>query len=521
MKARLVLLFVAVAAVVTALAAAGCGGSGSSSSSNPATLAPPQAPLYIEASVHPEGEVKSNIESLAKSIAGVEDVGALIVSKLEESASASGEEFDYEKEVEPWLGEKGGVFFQSYDGNNFHGYGIAVQSTDTEATQDFIDKQAENGDEPAEEGSYEGVDYEVQSSDGTTFGVIGDFLAIAEDTQTFKAMVDASEGESLAEEDSFTSAIDAAPSGSFADVYVDIGGLIEQAGNGIDPEAQTFLDSAGIDPTEATAVASLVPGSNQIEIDLSTDLSGKNPPAGDASKLLGTLPGGSFAAVASPEFGKRLGEAIDAIDAKGISGQIPPHKFKSALKEAGIDVDKISASIGDLAVFAEGNTKRNLTGAVVLTTKSSQEATNTVSNIGLLLRASGTPGITAIGGKASGFSIRDDELGPQPLVVAAEGERIAISYGLAASAQALTAAKSGTLADNPTYKEAVSALGSTPISGFVDGPAALQLASALVPSGESGFLTAKPYLAKIAYVALGTGASGELATAKLIVGVGK
>ena len=42
-----------------------------------------------------------------------------------------------------------------------------------------------------------------------------------------------------------------------------------------------------------------------------------------------------------------------------------------------------------------------------------------------------------------------------------------------------------------------------------------------MPSGESGFLTAKPYLAKIAYVALGTGASGDLATAKLIVGFGK
>ena len=42
-----------------------------------------------------------------------------------------------------------------------------------------------------------------------------------------------------------------------------------------------------------------------------------------------------------------------------------------------------------------------------------------------------------------------------------------------------------------------------------------------MPAGESGFLTAKPYLAKIAYVALGTGTEGELATTKLIVGFGK
>ena len=66
----------------------------------------------------------------------------------------------------------------------------------------------------------------------------------------------------------------------------------------------------------------------------------------------------------------------------------------------------------------------------MLTTENAKEATNTVANIGLLLRATGTPGVTAISGKASGFSVRSAELGAKPLVVAAEGERIAISYGL-------------------------------------------------------------------------------------------
>ncbi len=133
------------------------------------------------------------------------------------------------------------------------------------------------------------------------------------------------------------------------------------------------------------------------------------------------------------------------------------------------------------------------------------------------------PGITAISGKASGFSIRSDDLGSKPLVVAAEGERIAIAYGPAAAAQALaTDAKGDSLADSATYKEAVSSLGDTPISGFVDGPAALKLASALIPADEKEeFDEAKPYLTKIDYLAIGSGASGELATAKLIAGIGK
>lgn len=516
---RLASLVLTIAAL--ALLVAGCGSSGSSGSgSDPATLAPPSSPLYVEAAVRPEGELQTNVDALASKIAGVDDLGGLIVEELEDSASDSDEELDFEKEIAPWLGEKGGLSFQSYDGDDFHGYGMAVQTTDTEATQSFIDKQVAESDEPADEGSYEGVDFTVEADDGTTVGVIGDFIAIGEDEKAFKAMVDAEGGEALADQESFTSATDGAPDGSLADVYVDIGALIDQSGDTVDPEAQKFLDSAGIDPEEATAVASLIPGSDQIEIDLSTDLGGENPPNGDASGLLGSLPGSAVAAVASPEFGDRIEEAIDQIDAEGIPGEIPPNKFKSTLKEGGIDVEEIASSLGDLSVFLTGNSKSSLGGAVVLTTSGSKEATNTVANIGLLLRATQTPGVTAINGKASGFSIRGEDLGPKPIVVVAEGERIAIGYGLAAAQQGLAAGSGQTLADNQTYKDAVSALGGTPITGFADGAAALRLAEALVPAGEEDFEEAKPYLAKIDFVALGAGSEGNQVTAKLIAGLG-
>ncbi len=518
MKVRLVLL--ALLAALAAVLVVGCGGSSGSGGGDPATLAPPKAPLYVAVTVRPEGEEQSNINALAKSIGGVDDLGELIISKLEEAANSEGEEFDYETEVEPWLGEKAGISFQSYDGSDFHGYGIAVQSTDTGAAEEFIEKQVEESKETVKEGSFEGVDFQIQE-DGTTIGVIGEFFAIAEDEAAFKGMVEASEGESLSEEADFSDAIAAAPSDSFADVFVDIGGLIEEAGNGIDPEAQTFLDSVGIDPSEATAVASLVPGSDNLEIDFNSDLSSQNPPSGDASKLLGSLPASSFAAVASPEFGKRFEEAIDSIDASGIPGQVPPHKLKSTLKAAGLDLEKISASIGDLGVFAEGNSERNLRGALVLETSNSQEAKNTVANVGLLLRASGTPGVTAISGPVSGFSIPSSSFGGNPLIIGAGGERIVVADGLTAAAQALSTEGGQKLADNATYKEAVSALGDTPISGFVNGQTALTLASSLVPPGNEGFQTAKRYLNKVTYVAIGGGASGDRSTAKVIVGIGK
>jgi hypothetical protein len=515
-KLRLVLpVFLA---ALVALLVAGCGGSSDSGSgADPATVAPPSAPIFIDFTVHPEGATKTNIEELAKKLAGVDNLGDLIVTELENSASSEGEEFDFEKEVEPWLGEEGGLFLQEYEGKDFQGYGAAIQAEDEGEAQDFVDKQAEQSDEKNEEGSYEGVDFEVQE-DETTIGVFDGFVVIAENEAIFKSMVDASEGENLAGEDAFTSAMDNVPDESAADVYVDIGGLIEEAGNEIDANTQTFLDSVGIEPKEATAVASLVPNSDNVELDLSSNISGDNPPSGDASDLLGSLPGTAVGAFASAEFGKRFNEGITRIDEEGIPGQVPPHKLKKTLKEAGVDLEVIANSIGDVGVYVTGNSEKTLAGALVMEAESDTQATNTVSNIGLFLRKAGVPGVTKISEGATGFSIRSPELGRQPVVVAAKDSRIVIGYGLASALSAFQES-SKALADNPAFKEAESALGDTPIAAFVDGPSALKLASALVPPGEEEFEEAQQYLRKISYLAIGSDASDGLATAKLIVGV--
>jgi hypothetical protein len=512
----------AVGALIFALA--GCGGGGDSSS-DPASVVPAGAPVFIEAKLQPEAKIAANVEALAKQVAGIDNLGETIVEKLESSVDPGEEPLDFGKEIEPWLGEKAGLYIEGYDGDEFETGGVAIETTDSGAAEEFLEKRVESGDEKVKSDSYEGVDYFAGTGEeaGKTYGVDGDFILYGETEKAFKEMVDAAKGESLADQDTFSSATADAPSGSLADIFVDIGGLIEEAGNNIDAESQVFLDTVGIDPKDATAELSLVPGAEQVEIDLTSNVTGKNPQGGDASKLLESLPGGSFAALAAPDFGKQLGEAIDRLDAQGIPGELEPNELKSSLEAAGIDLDQIAASIGGIGVFAQGNTEANLGGSVVLETTNAKEATNTVANIGLLLRASGTAGVTAVNGQVSGFSIRADNLGPQPIVVAAKGERIAIAYGLAAAVQALNAGQSATLGQNPEFKEAVAALGDTPISGFVAGPAALQVARQMLLSSEQseGFEEAEPYLEKIGYVGIGATAAGELTTAKLIVGLTK
>ena len=518
-KLRLVLL--ALFATLVAALAVGCGGGDDSSSgdSEAATLAPPTAPIFIDFTISPEGATKTNIEELAKKLAGIDDLGDLIVTELENSASEDGEELDFEKEVEPWLGERAGLFLQEYEEEDFEGYGAAIQTEEEDEAREFIDKQAENSDESFEDGSYEGVDFKVQE-DETTIGVFDGFVVFAENEAIFKSMVDASGGENLAAEEPFTAAMGDVPDESAADVFVDIGGLIEEAGDEIDADTQTFLDSVGIEPREATAVASLVPGSDNVEIDLSSNLGGDNPPSGDASELLGSLPGTSVGALAADEFGQRFNEGIDKIDKQGIPGEVPPNQLKKALKQAGVDLEAIAGSIGDVGVYVTGNSEKTLAGALVMEAEDETQATNTVSNVGLFLRKAGVSGVTKISEGATGFSIRSPELGRQPVVVAAKGDRIVIGYGLASALSAFEEAGK-TLADNPAFQEAESALGGTPITAFVDGHAALKLASAMVPPGEEEFEEAKQYLTKIDYIAAGSEASGDLATAKLIVGVGK
>ena len=105
------------------------------------------------------------------------------------------------------------------------------------------------------------------------------------------------------------------------------------------------------------------------------------------------MPANSIAAIGVGDLGENVGEAIDTIDEQGIPGEVPPNQLKKTLKKAGIDIDQIAGNLGDAAVFAQGRTEKTPRAApLVIEAKDADEAQNTVSNIGTLLRSSGTPG---------------------------------------------------------------------------------------------------------------------------------
>jgi len=514
--------FALAALLAAALVVAGCGGSSGGSGDDPASLAPTKAPVYLEVDLGVEGKQSEEFDELTQTVLGIEDVGEFVAEQLEQQALGSEEKFDFEKEVEPWLGEKAGMYLAHYNGDDFDGYGVIFGTTDAGEAEEFIEKRvAANSEEEAEEGEFEGARYYVESDGETTLGVVGDYVVFGETKADFEEMVKTEDaGEGLADSEKFQTATDSTPDEGVGSVYVDIGGLIEEAKGSIDAETEAGLSLLGIEPREATAVATMVPHSDQVELDLSTNISRAAESGGDASEQLEALPATAVLGFAEPEFGKAFGEGLHEFSEQGVPGELEPGELESVFEELGIEFKALSGSLGAIAGFVEGSSRSSLGGAVMVETSDSAEAKNLVAKIGLVLRASGNPGVTAISGKLSGFSVQVPEL-EQPLVFGAAGEKIVIAYGPKAAAQALRK-QAKTLGTTADFEAAKAGLGSTPINVFLDGGPALKLVDTMIPiDKQEDFDSAKPYLRKIAYAALGSEAEDGVTTAKLIIGVQK
>jgi hypothetical protein len=516
------LLLVSIAALLAvAFAVTACGGGSGGGGGEPAGVVPKSAPVYLEANLAPDGKTSEALNEVAGTVFGIDNVGEFVAEELESAALGEGEKLNFEEEIEPWLGEKAGLYLAGYDGDDFHGVGMALETTDSGEAEEFIEERVEKNDEGAEQSEFEGHTYYEEPDGESVIGMIGDYIVFGETKGDFEEMVEAFEGEGLNESSKFKEAMENAPDEGIGNVYVDIGGLIEETKSVLPPETEAFFDLVGIEPKKATAVATVIPHSEQLEIDVSSNLGKSVPEAGDATDALEALPATATLGFASSEFGKSFSEGLEEFSQQGVPGQIEPGELGEAFQAMGIDVETLGESFGDLSGFVEGTSESNLGGAIVIEAKDATEAKNMVANIGLLLRATNTPGVTAVNGEVSGFSVRVPDLGQTPLVVGSAGEKIVISYGAKAAAQALRG-QAKTLGTTPGFEAAKSSLGSTPMSAFVDGGPMLSLVESLLsPEEHAEIAEAKSYLEKIDYLGIGSEAEGDKQTAKLIIGLTK
>jgi hypothetical protein len=157
---------------------AGCGsesGSGGADA-DPATLVPASAALYVEAVVRPEGEQREGAMAAMGKVLRTADPERRLRELIEKEAREEGSDFDYDRDVKPWLGKRAGVTVSDLQADE-PSVLIAAAATDTGKAIEAIEKERKRSKEKSREGSYEGIDYRVDG-DGMAVGAIEDFLVV-------------------------------------------------------------------------------------------------------------------------------------------------------------------------------------------------------------------------------------------------------------------------------------------------------------------------------------------------------
>ena len=493
---------------------AGCGGEGSSSTTaqgpDPASVAPPGAIAYVEATVRPQGDLRDGAVAAARKVLRMQDPGAEL-RKLIDRELRSGSRLrdaSYARDVEPWIGNRIGVSVQMpAAGKSDPGIVAIVAARDASALRDELTRLRAAGEDRAG-GTYRGVAYDVSAHDGSPNAVVGDFLVIASSPTAFRATVDAWRGDSLADDSRYTDAIGAVPDDALAFAYADPKAIAAAVGRAQDapPAARRlFARYRDADPI----VASLTANADEIAIEATGPSQLAATPRSDAEVTVGQLPGDSWLALATPPIGPVLRGALEGAG-------VHDEAAAQVRDNLGLDLDRdLLEPLGGLGAFARGESPLDLGGGVLLQLTDAAAAQRLLTRLRTLL-ASGAhlPVTPASANGARGFQVGVPG-SPQPIVVLAKGDRLAAGYA-ASSAQDLLDPQQR-FDESSAGKAAIATLGDgyTPSLVVIAPPIAALLRS-LDQIGISDVAPAIPYVDAYRSLAIGTKRDGDRATVRIV-----
>jgi uncharacterized protein DUF3352 len=498
-----------------AAAFAGCGGDGGSGTSftgpDPATMAPAGAPLFAEAVVHPEGDQKEELDSALSKLLATDDPGGLLSRWVDGglATAGNGAGIDFTDDVEPWLGERAGAFLTGSQrgdrGRRKPSGALVVSTTDPAATQRTIDRAEGAGGKSARARSYEGFEYRLER-DGDAAGIVGDFLVVG-DEAGFKAAVDASRGESLAESAAFKDQFAELPDDAFGFLYAEPQGLVDtlQAAGEVTaaqvrsagPEIRSLLSQ----PVAASVSAS----ADQLSLQTSA-ASSSVAPAPQESDLLRSFPADAWLAFAASDAGRAYAQGL----AQGDSTQLS--------RKLGLDLGSLSHWAGDIGGFVGGTSLFGLSGALVLETDDEQASAQSLGQLQRALRRDPALQVEPLTGAGEqGFSISPGGIPVRFEVLLREGKVVA---GLPGSVDDVFD-PGDTLADSDAFNAATDALGEdfSPV-GFIDFQPLFQLVNGF-PQAQSDpdYQNAKPYLDHLNYLTVGGREDQGRAELKTVLGL--
>jgi len=514
-----------VLAALAALVLAACGDdsdSGSTDGPDPATVTPADAVVYMGATIRPEGDQKSDLDSALSKLLGDGDPGARITALLDEELSDEG--LSYSEDVEPWLGQTAGLFFTDFSGDDGDG-AAAIATTDGEAALAAVEK-AQKGDE-LEDATYEGTSYKRDTEDDTAFGIVGDFLVSGTESG-MKAAIDASASEALADDEAASSALADTPENSLFEVYVDTGRAIDLAVDGgiVD---EKDLESAGAQLDELQEGPIVVSGGATADSMTIETSAPQGSDTADPTDIVSTLPSGSWLAVGAPMVGESIAAGYDSFvqaleaslavqggsipgGAQDLSAIEPPDVRAEIKKQLGVDLSKDLGWMGDVGVFIQGGSLFSLGGGLVIETDDPDAATAALSKVA---RALAREPDVQVRRTADGFEL---QAGPAGADVSIGDDKVIVAIAGIGVDDVLS--PSETLEGSESFEAASGALGDdlTPAM-FVDFPTIIGLIESTGQTGSPEFQQAEPVLNALDYLIAGSGSSDDRAIGRLVLGV--
>lgn len=453
--------------LLIALVASGCGGSSKASAggdggADPATVAPAGSALFISLNVRPQGETKTNIERLGKAILATDDLAAAVKRLLPKSTGRGN--LNFERDVQPWLGEHLAAALPSFSGTAAGGRDalLIAASTDDGKARTALGRAVGR----PQDATYRDVSYQ-RSADGKRATAIIDHLALFGTERAVKQAIEASKGTALSETDAYTRALAKLPPDAAATGYLDLRSVIAGAGQAAGQGAAGGLFSSVLGKNVGGVGIGAYADAEAIRLEFAvpgTGALGSSIAGGGAAAALAGAPADAWLGVGLNNVGRTLNGLLDGLSSGGGLGGIGVQALLAQAQQAvGLDIRRdLLAWMGSATLFVSGTSGKTVGGALVIASMDPAATRRAVAKLSqslpaLLSRTSVTP---ISGGGRTGFSFPISKKLTASVVAA--GSKFVIAIGDGALKDALGGG--ARLGDAPAFKNAAAQLdGAKPV----------------------------------------------------------
>jgi hypothetical protein len=496
------------AALVAVLLFSACGGGGSDGEGDPASAVPADALFYAELVVRPEGSQREDALDAAGKLLRTDDPEARIRELMREVAEDEGEDFDYDRDLEPWLGERAGFWVEATDEKDNFGV-VLLEATDFDLARESLRASLERDGKTVTERSHRGVEYLVNSEE-VAAGIVGDFAAFGREAD-LRRTIDASEGESLAEADGYVRAVDGLEEDRLAHFWADTRRLVELAARNEEFGALVPLDSL------RPLVGAFAADGERLAIEAQSETGDQALGpwlAAGPSPLVQELPADSWIAGGSADVGESLRSAVDEL-AGAMGGIALRRELRSRY---GLDLDRdVLDWVGHTAFVVRGTTPATVDGGLVIQPTDEDRAADAFGRIvGAIQRAVPVRARPVeVAGADQAFALTGGGA-VRPIVLARGSGLVVATYGMPAAEAALNPAER--LGDTDAYGEAEELVGMEP-GLLLSMPAVLELVDAAGGGSEPDFAEVRPYLEAVSVIAAGSTADDDKTVARIAAGL--